>query len=56
MGTVSLVSRPPCIFKRIPMCVITNHVHYVTKINQALLIFLVYIEKHGRPGYKDREW
>ena len=29
------------------MCVVTNHVHYVIKINQAFLIFLVYIEKHG---------
>ena len=29
------------------MRVITNHVHYITKINQAFPIFLVYIEKHG---------
>ena len=30
------------------MRVVTNHVHYVTKINQAFPIFLVYVEKHGK--------
>ena len=42
------------------MRVIANHVHYVMKINQALPIFLVYVEKHGKawvrgydePAYK----
>ena len=29
------------------MCVITNHIHYVTKINQTFPIFLAYVEKHG---------
>ena len=29
------------------MCIITNNVHYVTKINQAFPIFLVCVEKHG---------
>ena len=32
----------------IPIGVIANHVHYVMKINLAFLIFLVYIEKHGK--------
>ena len=34
------------------MRTITNHVHYVTKINQAFPIFLVYVENIGRPGYE----
>ena len=32
----------------------TTHVHYVTKINQASLTFLMYVEKHGRPDYDSR--
>ena len=31
----------------IPMCVITNHIHYVTNLNPAFLIFLMCVEKHG---------
>ena len=31
------------------MCIITNHIHYVTKINQA---FPITLKNIGRPGYK----
>ena len=34
------------------MCVIINHVYYITKINQVFLIFLVYVENMGSPGYE----
>ena len=37
----------------IPLRVTINHVHYVTKINQAFPFFLACVEKAGiRPGYE----
>ena len=31
-----------------PMHIIANHVYCIMKINQAILIFLAYLEKHGK--------